>query len=391
MPDKLSVALLVNKLVTGGAERQIVELAGGLDKSRFNVYVVTLQSGGSFDRDVAALPGVELRSLERSGRFDFTSLFRLVKLLRSERIDIVQPYLTPATFFGLTAGLIARTPILLVTERGGSSLIPFRPGAKVYTFLERKLARFASAGIPNSEAGMTLLRQQGIPPEKVRVIYNGISASRVSADSADIAAVREQYRIPDGAGVISIVARLEIEKDHPTLLRALALLRRQQPSIVCLIVGDGVDRPALESLSEELGLGDIVRFTGNQRLVAPFIAASHVAVLCSRDVEGCSNFLLEAMAMGKPLVATDIGGNRELVRDGENGRLVPVGKPEALAEALGRVLSHEDDGELMGMAGRRDFEARFTVSQMVSRYADLYTSLVSSGSLSSLRERPAKP
>jgi glycosyltransferase involved in cell wall biosynthesis len=225
---RLTVLLLVNDLRIGGAERQLVELARGLDKERFRVIVATLYAGQPFENDVRDCPGVELLSLNRLGKFDFVTLFKLVRLLRREKVDIIQPFLTPATAFGMLAAIIARTPVKFVTERCGVR-INTDIGDKLYRFFEDRLTRFADAVVPNSEAGRRYVRSRGIAREKVRVIYNGVAPERVNATLAERQAIRADYGVLDESWLIGIVASLTPAKDHASFLQAASIVRAEVP------------------------------------------------------------------------------------------------------------------------------------------------------------------
>ena len=151
-PARINVCLPVNYLGFGGAERQLVELALGLDKERFQVLVVTLQSGGELEAELQGQQGITLHSLERKSKYSMAPVFRLARLLKREQIHVIQPFLSPATFFGLTASFLSRTPVRIVTERCG--LRKDRGlGNKAYRFVEDKLTRFADLAVANSEAG----------------------------------------------------------------------------------------------------------------------------------------------------------------------------------------------------------------------------------------------
>jgi glycosyltransferase involved in cell wall biosynthesis len=371
---RLHVVLAVNDLRVGGAERQLVELARGLDKARYRVTVVTLYPGQPLEREVVGVPGVELVSLRRRHRFDPSPVWRMARLLRQLRAHIVQPFLTPATFFALTGALLAGTPVRVATERCGLRLRPGL-GSHIYRFLEDRLTRWAQAVVANSEAGRRYVLSRGIPAAKVRVVYNGVDPRRACCSPAEALAVRRSLGADETTPVVGMVASLTPAKDYPTFLRAAASVSRELPSARFLIVGDGPLRAELEAMALRLGLGGRVVFTGLQLRVAPFIAAMDVAVLSSRDHEGCSNFLLEAMALGRPIVATEVGGNPELFRDGQPGLLVPPRSPGALA---GAVLSLLDDDELRGRCAA-DAQAicrrRFSLEAMVAAYDALYREL----------------
>ena len=370
----LTVALLVNDLRMGGAERQLVELAKGLDKTRFRVRVVTLYAGQPLEEELRDRDGVTLVSLGRGGKYDFRTVFRLASLLRRERVDVIQPFLTPATFFGLTAALLARTPVKIATERCGLRLNAHL-GNRAYRFAEDRLTRFADAVVPNSEAGREYVLSRGISAGKVRVIYNGVSPSRVDVAPGEREAAREALGVPPEGQLAGIVASLQPAKDHETFLQAAVIVRRSLPEARFAIIGDGPLREQLERRSRDLGLDSSVTFAGPMLRVAPYIAAFDVAVLSSCDHEGCSNFLLEAMALGRPLVATDVGGNAELFTPGEAGSIVPARQPQEMAAAVLDVLQDTETASRMSRESRNAFEARFTLGGMVRAYEDLYLEL----------------
>jgi glycosyltransferase involved in cell wall biosynthesis len=374
--ERATVALLVDDLRVGGAQRQLVELAKGLDKSRFRALVVTLHAGGPLERELIHQEGVELVCLHRGGKYDFAVMLPLAQLLRRRRVQVVMPFLTPATFFALAAAALARTPVRIATERSGIEKLK-RLGEKLYRAAEDALTGLADVAVANSEAGRSYLMSRGIKREKTRVIYNGIAAERVTASGEERLEARRALGIDEDAPLAGMVATLTPQKDWPVFLWAADIVRRSLPEARFLIVGDGPLRGELERQAATLGLGEAVVFAGQRDAVAPLIGALDVAVLSSCDHEGCSNYLLEAMGLSKPVVATDIGGNRELVREGETGLLAPVGEPQALAEAMLKMLSEPQTAARMGAAGRARFEDGFSVPVMAGNYERLYEELLS--------------
>jgi len=373
--DRIKVLLMIDDLCLGGAERQLVELAKGLDKERFRALVVTLYPGQPLERELEGQEGIQLVSLNRKGKFDFRILAPLVRLLRREKVHVIQPFLSPATFFGLTAALLARVPVRVVTERCGVRR-DTKLGENLYRFAEDRLTRFADVAVANSQSGADFLVSRGIAPGKTRVIYNGVNAERVTASEAEVADLRASLGIAAEAPVIGIVASLTAPKDYPTFLRSARIVRDSVPSARFLIVGDGPLRRELEATAAQLGLADSVLFAGHQMRVAPFIGSFDVAVLSSCDYEGCSNYLLEAMGLGRPVVATDIGGNRELVHHGETGLLVPPRDPAALAAAVLTLLVDRALVSRLTDAARARFLAGFSVPTMVRQYEQLYEELL---------------
>lgn len=367
---RLTVMLLVNDLRIGGAERQLVELALGLDKGRYRVIVGTLYSGQPFERDLAD-SDVELMSLDRKGKYGFGTTFKLARFLRREKVDIIQPFLTPATTFGLGAAMLARTPVKIVTQRCGVRNNT-GVGNKAYRWFEDRLTNFARIVVPNSEAGATYLSSRGVDRNKLRVIHNGVAPERISTTEAERDALRTKLGIAPENWCVGVVASLTPAKDHGTFLQAASILRAEVPGTKFLLVGDGPLRNEIHRRAGLLRIEDSVIFAGHQVDVAPYIGAMDIAMLSSNDHEGCSNFLIEAMGLGRPIVATDVGGNAELFKTGHAGTLVPPGNPLIMAHAALEIMRNPDMADDMRKQGRAVFEQRFTTPRMVAKYDDLF-------------------
>jgi glycosyltransferase involved in cell wall biosynthesis len=187
--------------------------------------------------------------------------------------------------------------------------------------------------------------------------------------------MRGEYGVLDESWLIGIVASLTPAKDHASFLQAASIVRAEVPGTKFLLVGDGPLRSELMRRAAVLGLNGSVIFAGHQMRVAPYIGAMDVAVLSSCDQEGCSNFLLEAMGLGRPIVATDVGSNQELFPGGEAGLIVPPGNPLILAHAILEVMRHPDAAERMQRRSREIFRQRFTLPTMIAEYEDLYADL----------------
>lgn len=365
----------INGLKIGGAEQQLLELVRGLDKGRFRPVVAPLYGGGALEPEFRAVPGVEVLPLNRRGRFDFSPLWTLGRILRAYRVAIVQPFLSPATFFGLVPAFILGTPVKVVTERCGVRRRRHL-GYHLYRTLEDVLTNFSDVVVANSLAGRDLLLSRGIRPDRIRVVYNGVNPDRLTSDLGEMLAIRARLGVPEDGQVVGIVASLTPPKDHETFLRAAAILAPNHPKVRFAVVGDGPLRPRLEALAQELGIGPVTVFFGYRRDVANFLSLFSVLVSSSCDNEGCSNSVLEAMALGVAVVATAIGGNRELIRPGETGLLVEPGNPGVLAAAVERALL--DPAEAGGWARRAQEMVgdRFGLGRMVAEYEAIYTELL---------------
>jgi glycosyltransferase involved in cell wall biosynthesis len=366
----LHVVFPVPALTYGGAEQQLLELVRALDKSRVRPIVAPLHPGGPLEGEFRAIPGAEVVPLFRRNKWDLTPITKLSALLRARRAEVVQPYLPPATTFGLLAGILARTPVKILTERSGVGR-----EMSFYIRVQDQLTRFADCVVTNSAAGRQSLIQRGTPEERVRVIVNGINLERLAVERAAIAEVRARTRVPEGGFVVGILASLLPVKLHDVFLRAAAIVGAHRSNARYAIFGDGPLRGDLERLAAELGIADQVVFFGYRHDVANCLAACDLLVSTSR-VEGLSNAILEAMALGVSVVASDIPGNRELVEDEVTGYLVPVGDDLALASRLERAFDHPEETRSCAERARRMIAARFSVQRMAEEHLALYESLL---------------
>ena len=374
-PGVHTVVYPINALKIGGAEQQLLELVRGLDKRQFRPIVAPLYPGGALDPEFRAVPGVEVVDLNRKGKYEASTLVHMAQLLHACAAEIVQPFLTPATFFGLVPALARRVPVTVATERCGVER--FRSiGTRTYRVLEDLLSRAADAVVANSLAGRRLLLSRGIPASKIHVFYNGVNPARLQVDRSRTAAFRAQLGVPEGGKVVAVLASLSPAKDHMTFLRAAAQVSANHPQLRFAIIGDGPLRAQLEAFGAQLGLSERVHFLGFRRGVADLLAGCDLLVSSSRDNEGCSNSILEAMFLGVPVVATDVGGNSELIEHGITGYLCPMEQPHALAETIERRLLQPEETAMVAARARQRAPERFSVGRMVADYENLYQTLL---------------
>ena len=358
----------------GGAEQQLRALAKGIDKQTFRVLVVTRFSG-PLDEETKQIPGVEFICLRRDKEFNPFDVFRIMRILSQRHVDIIQPFLSTATLFGLLPAFLVRTPVKVVTERCG--VRNDQHGIyKVIIMLEDLLGHFAQVAVANSRAGQRLLVSRGYRLDKTRVIYNGIDVSRLEVDQVQVAKIRTEKGLKPEEPVVGISAWISPAKDHFTFLKSAQIIHEHKPEVRFAILGTGPLLPDLEVMVKKLNLTKQVIFLGEQQQVGTYLSLFDISVLSSIDHEGCSNSILETMALGKPVVATDVGGNGELVISGENGFLVPPGEPLALAQAILSLLDDTDRARQMGEEGRSMALSQFRQEQMVSYYQDLWLELL---------------
>lgn len=335
------VTFLIGQLGLGGAERQLSLLALELHRRGIGVHVLLLARGGPHEaalRDagigVHHLGFIRWRSGPLAPLRNIRAFFRMVRLLRRIDPDVVHAYLLESYLVGVPAARLARVPAVIAARRGLSSTKPH-----TLTFwLGTAVTRLAHRVVANAAAvAKDVRRVERIPAHKIDVIYNGLPGSAFDRVRPE----RAGTRLP----VVLCVARLAREKGIPYLIEAGALLAREGRPCTIVLAGDGPERDALEARTRALGVD--VRFLGTRTDVWPLLAGADVVVLPSLT-EGMSNSIMEAMAAGRPVVATDVGGAAELLDD--RGVLVPPGDPVALSEGIAHVL---DDRELAAGLGAR--------------------------------------
>lgn len=354
----IRVAFVIGRLNVGGAEAELVRLANGLDRARFRPFVTTLQDAGPL---AAGLRDTELAALGRRRKATPGTWRALRALLRERKPDVVQSFL-------FTENILCRLSGEGAVVSGLQGAISDDHDTDVPSWklrLERWTFGRARAVVSNSRYYRDLYGRLGFDAGKIRVIPSAVEPPREAADGS---AVRREFGIPEDRLLVTCVARLVERKGHEDLIRAA------DGKAALLFVGDGPFRPRLE------GKGAIL--AGSRRDIPEILAASDVVALPSRFGEGCPNALLEAMAAGRPVVATRAGGTPEVVADGETGILVPPGDVEALRAALGRLAEDPGFRRRLGEAGRVRARAEFGVDKLVKLYEELYFELT--GAKSSL-------
>jgi sugar transferase (PEP-CTERM/EpsH1 system associated) len=351
------VVHVVTSLAIGGMEKVILDLVRFRSQNRFETRVVCLDESGVLQRGFTEA-GVAVDTMGTSGSVP-SRVLRLSSHLKHLQADVVHTHNPQAHMHGAIAARLAGVPVIIHTKHGRGYPSGLLLGA-FNRLATRLTTRFVTVSQDAAEVARNVDR---VAAEKLLVIQNGIDVDRFA------------FRPPNAAGTpvrAITVGRLDPIKDQLTLLRATRLVVDRAPSFHLDIVGDGPSRAELEAARAALGLTEHVTFVGYQEQVAPFLAKADFFVLSSIS-EGVSIALLEAMAMGLPAVATDVGGNREVVVPGVNGSLVPAKSPEALGEAMDRMQTETDARQRMSRAARHRVESQFSLRSVVARYEDLYT------------------
>jgi len=364
----LRLVHLVQSLDIGGLELMVVSLVEALDPARFESSVICYDELGSLVPRLERR-GVRVRVLERQPGIDVRYVLRLSRNLAADRPDLLHLHNPTALFYGALAGRLARIPAIVYTDHGRD----LASGRSVM-LANQVLARLVDRIVAVSDYGRrNLIENEGFPTRRICVIHNGVSGRAFDGHQRRCK-VRAGLGLVEAQPAIGIVARLDPVKNHSALLRAMRSVLEHVPDARLFVIGDGPQRGALESLAIELAIAPTVVFLGARDDVPDLLAALDLFVLPSLT-EGLSLTLIECCAAGKPIVATDVGGNPEVIRDGENGLLIPPDDDRALATAIMRLLTDPDLAASIGQAGRARFEAEFTLDAMTSRYRDLYESI----------------
>jgi glycosyltransferase involved in cell wall biosynthesis len=365
---RIRVAFLIRDLTNGGAQRQLVALAKGLDKRRFDVSVICYYPGGSLEQDLSAA-GVPVTHLGKRSRWDVLRfLLRLRKALRRPRPHILHGYLTTSNIISvLFRPFLPNTRIVWGVRASNMDLTRYDRFSRLTFRIECLCSRFADRVIVNSQAGRDYHLAHGFPRRRITVIPNGIDAETFRPDMAARRDVRSQWNLDPNENVIGLVARLDPVKDHPTFLRAASLLARQKEQVKFVCVGGGPEayQRRLLALADKLRLGDRVIWEGDRTDMPAVYSAFDIFSLSSSS-EGFSNVICEAMACGVPCVVTDAGDSAVIV--GGTGIVVPAGDPPALAQGWREVLDRigRERAELAQNARRR-IQAEFNIARLVDR------------------------
>jgi glycosyltransferase involved in cell wall biosynthesis len=370
--ERIRVAFCVDNMQVGGTELNAVRTAERLDRCRFDLSVVCLQSDGPLmrrysdvDIPVHIFP---IRSLY--GRHTFRQGLRLARYLRDNRIAVFHAHDLYSNIFGAPWARFAGTPAVLTSRRWWVQTPRWG-----HRLANRFSYRFADRVIANAPRVASLLESEGVRSSRVTVVPNFVDDDAFeSFDPAEQRRRRAALGLPQRVCLIGMVANLTPVKDHTSLLRAMATLAPSWPAVNVVFAGEGPLRQHLQELAAEIGIGNRVHFLGLQPNRPNLHALFDVSVLCSRS-EALSNSLIEAMAAARPLVATDVGANRDALTDGVTGILVPVSDPRRLAEAIDDLLRHEVRRREMGEAAQRRAREMFSASRAIGTLEDLYEEL----------------
>jgi L-malate glycosyltransferase len=368
----------VGTLAQGGSERQAVQLAGLMKQcGRYDVRLATLDPDGVLREEAEMFGFQDIAAYPLTTFYDWNmavQVRRCASQLRSSKVALIHSHDFYSNIFAMIAGTLAGVPVRIASRREVGGM---RTPAQQW--VERRAYGLAHAVVANSQAVRTQLLQQGISDSKTKVIYNGLDLVRLSAPrNKSREDVLASLGLPskEGCQIVTIVANLRHDvKDHPTFLRAAEQVIREVPETCFVLAGEGELLEPMRRLALQLGLQDRAFFLGRCRRIPELLAVSDVCVLSSR-FEGFSNAILEYMAAGRPVVATDVGGAREAIIDGETGYLVAAGDHAGMASRIVRLLRNPQEGRSFGERGRQVVEEKFSAMAQLLNTEELYSRLL---------------
>lgn len=357
--------MVIDTLRSGGKERRLLELLKGLQKENVKTGLVILSERIEY-KEIYNLP-VELYTIKRKSRWDPSVFRRLGETIGKFNPDIIQVWELMASFY--VAPLARYRNIKLI-----SAVVADAPERLGYLEKKRLLSHYsfalADVIIGNSRAGLSAYRA---PEKKSVCIYNGIDPAR-GAGSTSGKEILTRHGLPDNVLVIGMVASFNHYKDYETYIEAAKLLLDSNPDLAFFCIGDGPDIDEIQRRAD--GLESRIIFTGRIDNVEEYVRCFDVGVL-STYTEGISNAIIEYMLMGKPVVATEGGGTRELVEDGVTGFMVPQRSAHKMADRISTLLTDEALRKNMGTAGRERILSSFNLDKMTENYLSLYRKLAS--------------
>jgi len=364
------ILFVITGLAVGGAETQLVRVATRLRQRGWDVRVVTLMPPRAYV-DVLEQAGIPVTTLGiRNKRPPLRPIWRLARIIRESKPAIVHSHMVHANLLTRFTRLLVPVPVLVCSARS------IQEGGRLRDWLYRLTDPLCDLTTHVCEAGaQRYVRERIVPPHKMRVVYNGVDVEQFRLDGQRRERMRRETQIGNHF-VWLAVGRLEAPKDYPTLIRAFARISDVREDTLLWIVGDGPLRRQVEALTREMGLQVRVRFWGLRADVSNLMNGADAFVMSSSR-EGLPNVLLEAQACGLPAVVTNVGGNSEVVIHEKTGFIVPPQNPEALAEAMLRLMDLPVEmRQQMGTLARQRVEQEFSLESVVTQWENLYYELM---------------
>lgn len=384
-PEKIRLLKFTTNFASGGTEKQVLNLIRRLDREKYELFIGCLGCWGDLLEEIKSecLDIDEYPIDHLYGYKTFQQQLKFSRSLARRRIQIVHSYNFYSNVFCVPAARYARVPCVASIRDLGVYMTPMQ------CRVQNWICRLADVVLVNAEAIRRWMLDQGFPERKLRVIRNGVDFSRFQG-MEDRGALRQELGIPRNAPIVLLLSRLDSNKGVDYFIEAAPQIIKRCPDAHFLVVGEGrlfdvnngfqTDVALSKKLQERtlrLGMADRIHFTGMRSDVPDILAMSTVSVLPSFS-EGISNTLLESMAAGVAVVATNVGGTPEVIRNGHDGLLIPPGDVRAIADAVSSILVNPLLATQLGVQGRKRVAKSFTYDNMVHQTQEVYTEILKS-------------
>jgi len=374
---RIRILYVIGNTSFGGGERGFGQLSTGLSRSRFRTFLAA-HPGGELE-EIVRQAGVTFFPVDMSRKVNFTTLRQLSTLISQNSIHIVHSMGSRADFFARLA--CKNRPSTAVVSTVAMPVEGYDVGRirkAVYKIADRYTARYVTRFIAVSKALKgRLIRDRGMTADRVSVIYNGVELVRYNPHLYEPEEIRRSLSITDDYPVIGTIGRLVYQKGFSHFLEAARYVYSKKQKVRFVIVGQGPEEAALKHLAESLGISQVCTFAGLRFDVAPILSAFDLFVLSS-VLEGLPRIVIEAMAMKRPIIATDIDGVREELTHNETGLLVPPANSKALANAILSLLEDRDKARQLGSEARKRAEQLFDLENTIKRVENLYEEVLAS-------------
>lgn len=358
---------IIATLDRAGAEKSLATLAMHLPRDEFEVHVCAITRGGPYEVELHQA-GVPTRVIGKRHKYDLPGYIELKRHIKRLRPDLVQTWMFTANAYGRRAALAAGVKRIVASEQCAD---PWK--RRLQLGLDRRLAKRTAAIVANAGGVKDFYVGHGIPADKFRVIHGGVQPHLPSPITKE--ALLAKLGLPPNVQLIGTVGRLWPQKNLRDAIWVSDLLKVARDGIHTLIIGDGPERDALQKYRDQCEIRDRVHFLGHREDV-PQLIEHFDLLLTTSAYEGLPNSVLEAMAAGVPVVASDIPGHRELVFEGETGYRTPVGDRGEFARAANRILNDQQLRDRLGQNAQRHVLDNFSVQQFVDQHAELYRELL---------------
>ncbi len=370
---KKNVLQLIGSFHQGGSERQAVQLARLLrEDGTHNIFLASLNNEGILRDEAERIGFTEIPEFRLTSFYDLNfarQLQKCVRFLKQNKIQIVHTHDFYTNVFGISAALLAGVPVKIASKRETGGM-----RSKLQKTIEKKIFKTADAVVVNAVAVKNYLTGEGVSPQKIEIIYNGIDLERLIPQETNRQKICVELSLPNKENIkfVTLVANLRHDvKNQLMFLRVAQRLHEKFPDAHFMLAGEGELKNDLENLAKDFGIAENTHFIGRCTKIPELLSVSFAGVLTSR-AEGFSNSILEYMAAKLPVVATSVGGASEAIIEGETGFLVESNDDETMANRLTELLQNSEKTKKMGELGRKTVEENFSCAAQLKNVLEFY-------------------